>query len=133
VIEKVEGNNARPHTWWIKCSSLYYLRRHFFNYLSGCFAYFDQKKRVCLVLCLNPLNSKSYESIFFKRSLLERDNSWCVLHVVSSRYDVKELHDNDKSVPSILRCSELASPGFSPKQSAVMYSHVLCFLRRNHT
>jgi hypothetical protein len=29
--------------------------------------------------------------------------------LILSRYDVRELHSNDKSVPSILRCGELTS------------------------
>jgi hypothetical protein len=36
--------------------------------LGGCF--------VRLVVCLNPLNSKTDGWIFFERSFLEVDNSW---------------------------------------------------------
>jgi hypothetical protein len=32
-----------------------------------------------------------------------------VLKLILSRYDVRELHSNDKSVPNISRCGELTS------------------------
>lgn len=52
----------------------------------------------------------------------------CVLYSVLSRYDVKEV-SNDEFVPSISRCSELTS--FSSilfKLSAVVPTHILYFL-----
>jgi hypothetical protein len=56
---------------------------------------------ICLVQCLNPLGSETDQSIFFKRNMLKSyDIPDCVLHFYSSRYDVRKLHNNDKSMPS---------------------------------
>lgn len=79
------------------CVCLFLHLHHFLLYI------IQKPEAVCLVLCLNPRNSKTVRSLFFKQSFSKRSIS-----CVSSRYGLRQLSSNDKPVPSILRCSELA-------------------------